>query len=109
MTYEQKVTGNESTRAKKVSRYRWTWDGIMGSPLTQLAMTPVVTEVSCFKMTTGRNQIEMYTYTRWPGERERATVLGSMLSTDAFQEDVRRLILGSLVSEAARLITSFSS
>ena len=68
----------------------------MGSPLTQSAMTPVVTEVSCFKMTTGQNQIEMYTYTRWPGERERATVLGSMLCTDAFQEDVRHLSWGPL-------------
>ena len=54
------------------------------TPLTQLAIAPAATKVSCFNRTAGKNQIEVYTYIWWPGESD---ILESMLSTGAFQKE----------------------
>ena len=82
------------------------------SPLTRLAMATVTTKVSCFKRKAGQNYIEVHLLMPWPGERKRATFWSRccprVVSTRR-RFYSKGICSGALASEAARLLTSFST
>jgi hypothetical protein len=109
--YEQEVTRSHLTRVIiSFSRHHWTWDITTDSPLTRLAMAPAATKVSYFKRTVDRS-VHLHYYSGLVNAKGQCSGVDAIHRRfpEAGNSVLKRLLLGAIASEAARLLTSFSS